>query len=325
MKRIPLLAMASALSAMSFGANASTLSVASGTGLNGLTYSGSLPTGVAIDPIDYNFDGTSRIGAPPLYSASGFVWQNKSGYGTDCQSGQGNSSAASLFTLDNLYDHESCGNNLGFVRSDGSSFSVDSITIAAQDLTLRAPITPIVAKDVAYLDFVLDEFDLLDELTAAKIAPFTPESDSYIAARQAEQDKLIADYEAWQASSTPALSDRFYVIGLRGGVEVARQAYGDTSGLTTLALSGFTNVDEIVFGYHGENYLWDHYYLDSEAYQVLAPGQTWCSYYCEVVDIFGFDYSTGGVAPVTSVPLPSGLWMMGLALGLLGWGVRRKA
>jgi|GEM_PF-3741101 len=323
MKLLPLLAAASAMSALSFSVNAATLDVNNGVGVNGLTYSGALPTGVTLDPLDYDASGMTRSGSAPVYSDSGFVWQNKGGYGSDCQSGQGNSAAVTLFTLDNLYDHQSCGNNLGFVRADGGSFSVDTITVAAQDLTQRSPVSSVVSAGVPFLDFVLDEFKLLDELAAVKIAPFTPESDAYVARRQAEQDKLIADYEAWLARSTPAPSDRFYVVGLRGGVEVVRHTYGDTGGQTTLALAGFIDVDEILFGYYGENFLWDHYYMDNEAYQVLGPGQTWCSFYCETVNVFGFDYSTGGVGPVTAVPLPSGLWMMGLALGLLGWRARR--
>jgi len=279
------------------------------------TYGGPLPTGVS-------------PGGAPLYSAGGFVWQNESGYGGDCQSMQGDSSAATLYALDNLYTHESCGNNLGMVRTDGARFSVSSIDVAAQELTRMTPVSTVVASGTTFLPFVLTELDILDELDAANISIYTPESDALLAQLNKTNDQLRTDYQAWLNTSGIATQDRFYVVGYRNGVEVVRQVYGDTGGQSSITLNGFSDIDEIVFGYQEEAYLWDQYSADIGGLTVLRAGQTWCGYNCEQIDIFGFDYAlAGGSKPgtgVSAVPLPAGVWMMVVALGLLGWKGRQK-
>ncbi len=284
------------------------------------------------------------------YQSDGFVWSNPSGYGSDCQATFGDPNAVTLFALDNLYSHEGCGNNAAFSRADGTRFDVSSVDVIAQDFTQITPDTTGPADGHSFLHYQLDEFRLDAEINAAGIDRSDQVAvDAFVAAKQAERDTLISDYFGWLYSSSAAPArDQFYVAGVRDGGEVIRQYYSDTNGPTSLALSGFSDLDEVVFGYNYGNFLWDQYYRDSGGHAILGTGELWCPHKCEELAIYGFDYTLGGTTPATvvptpqpadpgnpgatdpsaavaSVPLPGGAGMIVFALGLLGLGARRRA
>ena len=265
-----------------------------------ISYSGLLPTGASIQSFDYLADGTLRAGSPALYSDKGFVWQNRGGYGGDCQQGQGGGAAVFLSYGDNLYDHVNCGGG-NFVRSDGKTFSVSSAKVDGQNFTLKAPTTPSPAAGLSGIDF--------SSGTAAELA-------------------LLDSYQTWMdGSSNVYVPDQFYIAGYLGGKETVRQSFGATGGMTSLSLSGFTNIDELRFGYNTGPAYWDHYWADALYVEVLHPGQHWCLNACNTLSVFGFDLSVPsslGTKPVAPVPVPLGGTLLLAALGLLRITTRQK-
>lgn len=274
------------------------------------------------------FSGGSDAG--PLYEASGFQWTNPSAYGNDCTSARPDFSIKQ-YQLDDYYDHDSCSNNVAVSRADGAKFSVSSIDVDAQEYTRQAPATPLLPEDVRFLPFSSTYFERYfdDRFTALGVDPYSPEGQVLFAQFKAEKELESQAYDAWKQTSEYVKSDRFYVVGYRDGVEVASHIYADTSGRLSLGVTGFSNIDVIVFGFIDENnYLWDHYSGDFGGNAVLKPGQLWCDYACEDVNIYGFEYELAGGSvsgpDLAAVPVPAGLWFMGSIVGLLGWGARRR-
>lgn len=311
-----------------FAASASTVNFNGGVISPDVIYFGNL-TKTGLERVTGVHDGGSLMGA------DGFEWINPSIYGGSCQT-----DGIEMFTLDNNYDHVSCVNGVAVNRSDAARFSVNSINIEAQDFTRIAPPTPVLPdhsvrsiSDPLYDSFYVPNADLLPLLPAGVVLG-SPEAEAIRAARSAElkaaAQKQYDDYFAWELSSEFIKTDRFFAVGYRDGAEVVRQKFADTSGRTDVALSGFTDIDTIRFGYdHPGNFImWNHYYIDNERLEVLLPSETFCSEACEFVRVFGMDYTLSSAGSdagteITPVPVPASLPLMALALGLVGWQSRR--
>lgn len=246
------------------------------------------------DPGGELFETVGENRFSTLRGASGFEFQNVGSYGLDCSG-----DSITQYNDYEQYSSTSCGNSDAVYRSDGGTFSIDSLDVSAEDFRLITASDPFRDGQYQFLDTYTDD---------------------------PEQLAIIEEYLEWRAQSEEVVSeDRFYAVGYRDGQEVVRQNYGETGGRTSVELSGFSDLDAVVFGFTPYPFFTNDWsFLDAGYYTVLGPDQQWCVRACEQVNIYGFEYSLNDTA-VAPVPLPASLQLLLAGLGGLAFARRKMS